>query len=82
MKKLKGGLFMNLWYPDINGVILVMENLMKNMSEYADITFAVLRTGSEDNDKELFNSVKKTAKKDLVMSWKDIAKKHIIITMK
>ncbi|MBR5370157.1 MAG: glycosyltransferase [Bacilli bacterium] len=51
MKKLKVGMFMDSWYPDINGVILVMENLMKNMSKYADITLVVPKTGSEDNDK-------------------------------
>ena len=51
MKKLKVGMFMDSWYPDINGVILVMENLMKNMSKYADITLVVPKTGSEENDK-------------------------------
>ena len=34
-------MFMDSWYPDINGVILVMENLIKNMSEYADVTLVV-----------------------------------------
>ncbi len=41
MKKLKIAMFMDSWYPDINGVILVMENLIKNMSEYADVTLVV-----------------------------------------
>lgn len=51
MKRLKIGMFMDSWYPDINGVILVMENLMKNMCEYADITLVVPKTGNEDTDK-------------------------------
>ena len=51
MKKIKVGMFMDSWYPDVNGVILVMENLMKNMSEYADITLVVPKTGSEIDDK-------------------------------
>lgn len=50
MKKLKVGMFMDSWYPDINGVILVMENLMKNMKDYAEITLVVPKTGSEKED--------------------------------
>ena len=50
MKKLKVGMFMDSWYPDINGVILVVENLMKNMMDYADITLVVPKTGSEKED--------------------------------
>ena len=42
MKRLKVAMFMDSWYPDVNGVILVMENLMKQMAEYADITLVVL----------------------------------------
>lgn len=51
MDKIKVGMFMDSWYPDLNGVILVMENLIKNMSDYADVTLVVPKTGSEDNDK-------------------------------
>lgn len=51
MKKIKVGMFMDSWYPDLNGVILVMENLIKNMSDYAEVTLVVPKTGSEDNDK-------------------------------
>ena len=57
MRKLKIGMFMDSWYPDINGVILVMENLMKNMQDYAEITFVVPKTGSEDNDNNYFVNV-------------------------
>ena len=51
MKKIKVGMFMDSWYPDLNGVILVMENLIKNMSDYAEVTLVVPKTGSEEEDK-------------------------------
>lgn len=51
MKRLKIGMFMDSFYPDINGVILVMENLLRCMSEYADVTLVVPKTGSEQDDK-------------------------------
>ena len=50
MKKLKIGMFMDSWYPDINGVILVMENLIKNMSEYADVTLVVPKMEKDYDD--------------------------------
>ena len=50
MKKLKIGMFMDSWYPDINGVIIVMENLMRNMKDYADITLVVPKTGKDDDN--------------------------------
>ena len=51
MEKLKIGMFMDSFYPDINGVILVMENLLRCMSKYADVTLIVPKTGSEKDDK-------------------------------
>ena len=51
MEKIRVGMFMDSWYPDLNGVILVMENLIKNMSDYADVTLVIPKTGSEENDK-------------------------------
>ena len=41
---------MDSFYPDINGVILVMENLLKCMCKYADVTLVVPKTGSEKDD--------------------------------
>ncbi len=49
MTKLKIAMFMDSWYPDINGVILVMEHLMKNMIAYADLTLVVPKMGKEDH---------------------------------
>lgn len=51
MRKIKVGMFMDSWYPDLNGVILVMENLIKSMKDYAEVTLVVPKTGSEDEDK-------------------------------
>jgi len=50
MNKIKIGMFMDSWYPDINGVIVVMENLMKNMKDYADVTLVVPKMGDIEND--------------------------------
>ena len=41
MKRLKIGMFLDSWYPNIDGVVLVVDNLVKNMKEYADITLVL-----------------------------------------
>ena len=51
MKKLKVAMFMDGWYPDVNGVVVVMDNLIKNMSEKADVTLVVPKNGHEEDDK-------------------------------
>ncbi len=51
MKKLKIAMFMDSWYPDVNGVIIVMENLIRKMLDYAEVTLVVPKTGSESDDK-------------------------------
>lgn len=50
-KRLKIGIFMDSFYPDINGVVLVIDNLTRCFKEYADVTLVVPKTGSEDEDK-------------------------------
>ena len=54
MKKLKIGMFMDSWYPDINGVILVMENLLKNMKDYADVTLIVPKMEKSNIDDSMY----------------------------
>ena len=50
---------MDSWYPDINGVILVMENLLRCMSDYADVTLVVPKMGSvEDKRKYPFKVIR------------------------
>ncbi len=51
MRKLKIAMFMDSWYPDVNGVIIVMENLIRKMLDYAEVTLVVPKTGSESDDK-------------------------------
>ena len=54
MKKLKIGMFMDSWYPDINGVIVVMDNLLRNMSNYADVTLVVPKMAHDDVDNHVY----------------------------
>ena len=57
MQKLKIAMFMDSWYPDINGVIVVMDNLMKQMKDYAEVTLVVPKNGSEKDDKNYFVNI-------------------------
>ena len=50
MKKLKIAMFMDSWYPDINGVILVMDNLIKHLNKIADVTLVVPKMTKNDDD--------------------------------
>ena len=54
MKKLKIAMFMDTWYPDINGVIVVMDNLLNCMSEYADVTLVIPKMGDKVEDKRKY----------------------------
>lgn len=47
MKKIKVGMFLDSWYPDVNGVILVIENLIKNM-ENVDITLVIPKMANDE----------------------------------
>ena len=38
MKKLKVGLFIDTWYPMVDGVIMVVDNYAKRLSEFCDVT--------------------------------------------
>lgn len=49
---MKIAMFMDSWYPDINGVILVMENLIKNMSDYAEVTLVVPKMDVDEDTKK------------------------------
>lgn len=55
MKKLKIGMFIDEWYPNIDGVIVVVENLIKNLSKYADVTLVIPKM---NDDKDIFFPVK------------------------
>ena len=53
MKKLKIGMFIDSWYPNIDGVVLVVENLIKNMSQYADVTLVIPKM-EKDFDESIY----------------------------
>ncbi len=52
MKKLNIGIFMDDFYPNINGVVLVIDALATNMCKYANVTIVVPETDSSEGDDE------------------------------
>ena len=50
MKKLKIGIFLDEWYPLIDGVIVVVENLIKELNKIADVTLVVPKMSDSDDD--------------------------------
>ena len=53
MKRLKIGIFLDNYYPTVDGVVLVVDNLARCLSQYNDVTVVVPYTDSmpEDIDK-------------------------------
>lgn len=49
-KRLKIGIFMDNFYPTIDGVVLVIDNLAKMLAKYNDVTVVVPYTSSADED--------------------------------
>lgn len=41
---------MDEWYPNVDGVVLVMENLIRNMNKYADVTLIVPKMERNEDD--------------------------------
>ena len=50
-KRLKIGIFMDSFYPAVDGVVLVVDNLCKELSKYNDVTLVVPYTSSIKEDK-------------------------------
>lgn len=50
MKRLKIGIFMDNYYPTIDGVVLVIDNLAKMLSKFNDVTVVVPYTSTIDED--------------------------------
>ena len=50
-KRLKIGIFMDSFYPTIDGVVLVIDNLAKELSKYNDVVMVVPYNSSVDEDK-------------------------------
>lgn len=58
-KRLKIGIFMDDFYPSVNGVVLVIDNLAKMLSKNNDVTLVVPYTTSIDEDKNRVYEVKR-----------------------
>lgn len=50
MKKLKIAMFMDSWYPNVDGVVVVMDNLLKNLNKYSDVTLVVPKMEKNEDD--------------------------------
>ena len=51
MKKIKIGIFLDSYFPNVDGVVIVVDNLAKNLSKIADVTVVVPKTNTIDDDK-------------------------------
>lgn len=52
MKKLKIGIFLDNYYPSVDGVVLVVDNLASELSKYNDVTVIIPYTNTVENDFE------------------------------
>ena len=50
MKKLKIGLFIDTWYPMVDGVIMVVDNYAKRLSKFCDVTVFTVDTGVDTRE--------------------------------
>ena len=51
-KRLKIGLFLDSFFPNIDGVVNVVDNLAKELSKYNDVVVVVPYTESVNEDKD------------------------------
>ena len=59
MKRLKIGIFLDSYFPNVDGVVMVVDNLAKNLSKIADVTVIVPNTISrKDDDKREYKVVR------------------------
>ena len=58
-KRLKIGIFLDNYYPSIDGVVLVVDNLAKELSKFNDVTVVVPYTLSMSEDKNRTYEVKR-----------------------
>lgn len=50
MKRLKIGIFMDNYYPAVDGVVLVVDNLAKSLAKYNDVTVIIPYTSTYEDD--------------------------------
>ena len=59
MDRLKIGIFMDSFYPAVDGVVLVVDNLAKELCKFADVTVVVPKNESiEDDEKRPYKIVR------------------------
>ena len=51
-KRLKIGIFMDSYYPAIDGVVLVIDNLCKELSKFNDVVLVIPYTNTVEEDKD------------------------------
>ena len=52
MKKLKIGIFLDNYYPSVDGVVLVVDNLASELAKYNDVTVVIPYTSTTQEDFE------------------------------
>ncbi len=58
MEKLKVGLFIDTWYPMVDGVIMVVDNYAKRLSKFCDVTVFTVSARGEDKTEHPYKVVK------------------------
>ena len=59
LKRLKIGIFMDNYYPSVDGVVVVIDNLAQMLSQYNDVTVVVPYTESYEEDyKKPYNIIR------------------------
>ena len=83
MKKIKIGMFLDSWYPNVDGVVIVVNNLLNNISEYADVTLVIPKMEKNIDDsiypfKVIRIDSLKVPTTDYRLSLSDIKNKEIL----
>lgn len=58
MEKLKVGLFIDTWYPMVDGVIMVVDNYAKRLSKFCDVTVFTVNARGKDKTSHRYKVVK------------------------
>ena len=83
MKRIKIGMFLDSWYPNVDGVVIVVNNLLNNISEYADVTLVIPKMEKNIDDsiypfKVIRIDSVKVPTTDYRLSLSDIKNKEIL----
>ncbi len=83
MNRIRIGMFVDSWYPNVDGVVVVVNNLLNNISEYADVTLVIpkMEKNIDDNNypfKVIRIDSVKVPTTDYRLSLSDIKNKEIL----